>query len=45
MTKKSGLKEKIKKFIETMSHQVNDLIIGQKLQPIPVNHHEPRKRQ
>lgn len=45
MTKKSGLKEKIKKFVETMSNQVNDLIMGQKLQPIPVISQRPRKRQ
>ncbi len=45
MTKKSGIKEQIKKIVETMSHQVNDLIMGQKLQPIPVILQKPRKRQ
>lgn len=43
MTKKSGIKEKIKKIVETMSHQLNDLITGQKLQPIPVIQQKPRK--
>lgn len=43
MTKKSGIKVKIKKFVETLSNQVNDLIMGQKLQPVPVIHQKPRK--
>jgi hypothetical protein len=45
MTKKSGIKAKIKKLVETMSNQVNDLIMGHKLQPIPVLVVKPRKRQ
>jgi hypothetical protein len=44
MTKKTGLKEKLKKLLETFSNQLNDLIMGQKLQPIPVQIQKPGKR-